>query len=244
VRLADCIVPEWPAPAAVGARAPTRGGGVSSGPYSSLNLGEHVGDASAAVAENRARLTRHLPSSPRWLTQVHGTTVVDAGSLSAPVEADASLTREAGVVCAVMTADCLPVLFCDRRGTVVAAAHAGWRGLAAGVLERTVVAMGAPPAEILAWLGPAIGPRAFEVGEEVREAFVADDAAAVSAFVANDRGRWQADLYALAHRRLAACGVSAVYGGGLCTFTDGARFFSFRRSPVTGRMATLVWLAR
>ncbi|MGE0081259.1 MAG: peptidoglycan editing factor PgeF [Thiohalomonadaceae bacterium] len=240
----ECIFPDWPAPPQVRAAVTTRVGGVSVGPYASLNLGDHVGDDPAAVAENRARLVQALglPSEPRWLKQVHGTCALDAAAAVGGCEADAGFAALPGVVCAVLTADCLPVLFCDRAGTRVAAAHAGWRGLAAGVLERTVDALGAAPADVLAWLGPAIGPQAFEVGEEVRTAFLSQDRGAGTAFRPHGEGRWLADLYALARRRLSRHGVDAVYGGGLCTFSDPARFFSYRRDGVTGRMASLIWL--
>lgn len=220
-----------------------RTGGVSAGPYASLNLGEHVGDARACVAENRARFARlaGLPEAPRWLTQVHGARAIDAGDWMPGVEADAIVARRPGVVCAVLTADCLPVLLADRRARVVGAAHAGWRGLAAGVLEATVRRMGVDPAGVCAWLGPAIGQTAFEVGAEVREAFLVDPAQA-SFFASNARGRWQADLYGLARRRLEACGVTAVTGGGWCTHADPARFFSHRRAAPCGRQATAIWL--
>lgn len=234
------IHPEWPAPARVRAFMTTRHGGVSEGAWASLNLGDHVGDDPRHVAANRARLATHLPALPHWLRQVHGVRVIAAGGTAA--EADAAFTTCPGRVCAVLTADCLPVLLCDRAGSVVAAAHAGWRGLADGVLEATVAAMAVAPGEIFAWLGAAIGPAAFEVGDEVRQAFVARHAVAQGAFVrAGDK--WRADLYALARVRLAAAGVAEVYGGGLCTHSDAENFFSYRRDGVTGRMASLIWLA-
>ncbi len=241
MRMEDCLLPDWPAPARVRALVTTRAGGVSRGPYASMNPADHVGDDPAAVAENRARLRKWLPAEPLWLNQVHGTAVyrVEQGGSR---EADAAVSRTPGAVCAVLTADCLPVLLCDRAGTVVAAAHAGWRGLAAGVIEATVAAMASPAAELLAWLGPAIGPAAFQVGEEVRAAFLAVDPDAAAAFVADGPGKWRADLYDLARRRLARVGVMAVYGGGLCTHSDARRFFSYRRDGPTGRMASLVWL--
>ena len=224
-----------------------RGGGCSPPPWDSGNLGDHVGDAPERVVANRARLRALLPDEPRWLRQVHGTTVVDAAAAlpkaDAP-KADAAFARQPGSVCAVMTADCLPVLFCDRAGSVVAAAHAGWRGLAAGVLEATVAAMGAPPDELLAWFGPAIGPGNFEVGVEVRAAFVERDPAVAGAFRALGDGKWLADIYRLARQRLAGVGVSAVFGGDRCTVGDAGRFFSYRRDGVTGRMATLIWLEK
>jgi YfiH family protein len=237
------IVPDWPAPAHVRAVVTERSGGVSVGRYASLNLGAHVGDTADAVRENRRRLVDgfELSSEPRWLDQVHGTriAVLDADESGS---ADGAVTRRQGVVCAILTADCLPVLLTDCAGTRVGAAHAGWRGLAAGVLPAAVTAMGAPGSELLAWLGPAIGPHAYEVGPEVRAAFLARDPAASGAFTLNARGRWQADLYALARRSLSAAGVTAVFGGGFCTSTDEERFFSHRREAPCGRMASLIWL--
>ena len=242
------IVPDWPVPLKVRALQTTRLGGVSRSPYASLNLGDHVGDDRSAVAANRALLRESLAGGgePVWLEQVHGTRVVDAASLSPgdrPAQADASFSREKGVVCTVMTADCLPVLFCDDVGSVVAAAHAGWRGLLAGVLEETVAAMAVPANTLLAYLGPAIGPHAFEVGDEVRSAFVATDAALAAAFKPALPGKWLADLYLLARLRLAMQGVTRVYGGTFCTHSDADRFFSYRRDGQTGRMASLIWLA-
>lgn len=238
---ADWIVPEWPAPQNVRACVTTRRGGSSVAPYDSFNLGDHVGDAPGAVAQNRERLQQLLGCEPAWMSQVHSSDVVEANT-QARATADASWTATAGVGCAVLTADCLPVLFCNAEGTVVAAAHAGWRGLAGGVLETTVSAMQTPGAALMAWLGPAIGPAAFEVGAEVREAFVSQHAEAVEAFLpSRNPGRFMADIYRLAEIRLAACGVSAVYGGGFCTVTD-PRFYSYRQAAQTGRFASLVWL--
>lgn len=237
--------PQWPAPQNVRALVTTRAGGVSTGPYASLNLGAYVGDDPAALAENRRRLrTRaQLPDEPVWLRQVHGREVVELNADSAPgIEADGAVTGTIGVVCAVLTADCLPVLFCNRTGSRVGVAHAGWRGLASGVLEACVDALGERPEELRAWLGPAIGPSAFEVGDEVLEAFVARHPVAQSAFVPSPSGRWLADLYLLARLRLAACGVSSVFGGGYCTYSDTQRFYSYRRERTSGRMASLVWL--
>ncbi len=237
------IVPGWPAPANVRAASTTRRGGVSRGVFASLNLGEDTGDEPAVVGENRARLRAHLalPREPAWLRQVHGTEVVDAAGGGRA--GDAAVAMHAGAVCAVLTADCLPVALCRDDGRGVGVAHAGWRGLAAGVLEASVRALGSSPGSMLAWLGPAIGPDAFEVGEEVRQAFVAADPAAAAAFRPSPGGRWLADLYALARQRLRACGVGAVFGGGWCTVSDPARFYSYRREGTTGRMATLIWLA-
>lgn len=241
-RPAEWITPDWPAPAGVRALVTTRQGGVSSAPYAGLNLGTHVGDAPEVVACNRRLLAAHLPAEPLWLEQVHGTDVVCADMADVGTRADAALARRHGMVCAVMVADCLPVLLCDARGEVVAAAHAGWRGLAAGVLENAVRTMDVPAAGVLAWLGPAIGPEAFEVGDEVRAAFCAHDAAAAAAFVpGREAGKWMADLFMLARQRLAAAGVRQVFGGGVCTVSDPARFYSYRRDGTTGRFAALVW---
>jgi hypothetical protein len=224
----------------------TRRGGVSVPPWDSFNLGDHVGDDPDHVAANRALLRRHLPAEPHWLKQVHSARVADLDRGDA-LEADAACSRSRGTVCAVLTADCLPVLLCDRAGSVVAAAHAGWRGLAGGVLEASVAAMGVEPREILAWLGPAIGPQAFEVGDEVREAFVARHTEAAAAFtprphVPDAPPKWLADIYQLARVRLNRAGVAAIHGGGRCTFSEPDRFFSYRRDGITGRMAALVWL--
>lgn len=241
----DPILPDWPAPKNVGAAMSTRAGGVSTGAFASLNLGPGADDPSA-VAENRRRLRAALalPAEPGWLKQVHGTRVVHLPVGAAPPEADASYATEPGVVCAVQAADCLPVLFCDDAGTVVAAAHAGWRGLAAGVLEATVRAMAAPPVSLMAWLGAAIGPDSFEVGAEVRDAFVSRDARAAACFApaGSDSGKFRADLYALARQRLASAGVARVFGGGLDTHRDVRRFFSYRRDGRCGRQAALAWL--
>ncbi len=238
------ITPDWPAPPAVRAVSTTRAGGVSLAPYASFNLAEHVGDDPAAVARNRRRLRTRLalPAEPRWLQQVHGCQVAEAAAATPLTPADACIGRRPGEVCAVLTADCLPVLLCDREASVVAAAHAGWRGLAAGVLEASVAALGVAPPRLLAWLGPAIGAEVFEVGDEVRAAFVQHQPQAAAAFRAQPDGRWIADIYRLARLRLQAAGVEAVYGGGLCTYSDPARFYSYRRESTTGRMATLIWL--
>jgi YfiH family protein len=244
------IAPDWPAPPAVSAAFTLRMGGVSAAPFDSLNVGAHVGDAGAAVTENRRRVRARLrlPVEPSWLEQVHGIEVADldaaCGRASAPQRtADAAIARAAGSVCVMQVADCMPVLFAARDGCAVAAAHAGWRGLAAGVLEATVARLAIAPAGLIAWLGPAIGPAHFEVGGEVRAAFLAHDAAAAAAFTANTRGRWQCDLSALARRRLKVAGVSAVFGGRWCTYSDPLRFFSYRRAGQCGRMAALIWLA-
>lgn len=242
---------QWPAPPGIRALQTTRAGGVSPAPYDHLNLGGNTGDDPAHVAANRQRLREHLrlPAEPLWLRQVHGVTVQEAAQRveTAPC-ADAACTTLAGVVCAVLTADCLPVLFCSDDGQWLAAAHAGWRGLAAGVLEATLARAPLPPARLMAWLGAAIGPAHFEVGPDVREAFVQMNAEDATAFAPGSADRWQADLYQLARLRLARAGLSRVYGGGLCTYADAERFYSFRRAchqqaPETGRMATLIWRA-
>ena len=236
---------EWSAPPRVGAAFSWRGGGVSGVPWDSLNLGAHVGDAPAAVAENRRRLAAalSLPADPLWLQQVHGAHVLDmdSGSVSASEPADGAVTRQPGKVLAILVADCMPVLFASEDGQVIGAAHAGWRGLAAGVLEATIAAMNVPAAKLCAWLGPAIGPEHFEVGAEVRAAFVAGNPAAAAGFSANPRGRWQCDLALLARQRLAAAGVQRVTGAALCTASNPLQCFSFRRDGRTGRMAALLW---
>ena len=238
------IAADWPAPKNVRAIATTRVGGVSVGSYASLNFGAHVGDDESAVRENRSllRAALELSRDPLWLDQVHGTAVVEAFPHEAPPTADASFARSPGQVCAVLTADCLPVVFCDRAGTRVAAAHAGWRGLVGGVLTSALSAMDVAPERVLAWLGPAIEQDAFEVGPEVREQFLARSADNEPAFTSNARGRWQADLYDLARHELARLGVTQVFGGGFRCHADRDRFFSYRRDGQTGRLATLVWM--
>jgi YfiH family protein len=240
----EFIAPDWPAPPNVRAVVTTRTGGFSQGPYASFNLAHHVGDDPVAVARNRALLYAHLalPAEPLWLEQVHGTEVVDAARAAPGTKADGAYTDRPGIVLAVLTADCLPVFLCDRAGRRLALLHAGWRGLVAGVIEAGVRALGRPGSEILAWLGPAIGPRAFQVGEDVRRAFLAQDSGASVAFVPEGAGRWRADLYALARRRLEALGVRIIGGGGYCTFAEPERFYSYRRDGVCGRMASLAWL--
>ncbi len=241
------ICPDWPAPARVRAVATTRAGGVSRGAFATLNLGMHVGDEPEAVRENRARLVAALglTAGPLWLHQVHGTTVADAATAAPVPSADAMVADRPGAVCVIMTADCLPVLFCNDAGSVVAAAHAGWRGLAAGVLEATVAALadrGAAAATLMAWIGPAISAPAYEVGADVRSAFLAADPAAAAGFAPNAHGRWQLDLPGLARQRLESLGVGRVFGGDLCTATDPRRYFSHRRDGACGRQATLIWL--
>ena len=248
LRTHDLIAASWPAPSNVHALMTTRRGGVSQGPFGDasdggLNLAMSSGDARDAVLANRARLRAHLPSEPAWLKQVHGVRVVDAGQVGdATVEADASFTDESGVVCAVLVADCMPVLFCNRQGTRVAAAHAGWRGLAAGVLEATLAASGLVPRDTIAWIGPAIGPTRFEVGDDVRVSLIAIDPVYGTAFKRHGKEKWLADLPSLARMRLYACGAADVFESKLCTASDAARFYSYRRDGVTGRMAALIWI--
>jgi hypothetical protein len=242
--MSKLIVPQWPIPSGVGACSSTRIGGVSLSPYDSLNLSAHCGDNPEHVEENR-RLFYHaakMPSKPVWLEQVHGTDVLRlTGGAYASKRADASYSDIPGEVCAVMTADCLPVLFCNKAGTEVAAAHAGWRGLCEGVLEQTIACFKERPENIIAWLGPAIGPMAFEVGPEVREAFVAKDAKAEAAFRPSGE-KYYADIYMLARQRLANAGIEQVSGGDRCTHTEANDFFSYRRDKTTGRMASFIWL--
>ena len=234
---------DWPAPPGVVAGMTLRTGGVSRGAFESLNLGAHVGDDPAAVRENRSRFLEacELPAEPHWLTQVHG----DRALVEPPpgAEADASVSRSAGGACAVLVADCLPVLLASADGGTIAAAHAGWRGLAAGIVENTVTAMDRDPGRLVAWLGPAISAQAFEVGDEVREAFTRRDPDAAEHFVRNDRGRWLADLYGLARLRLARAGVIDVHGGSRCTFGEPNAFFSYRRDGHCGRMAAFIFRA-
>lgn len=242
--MSKLIVPQWPLPQGVAACSSTRIGGISMPPYDSLNLGAHCGDNPEHVEENRKRLfaAGNLPSKPVWLEQVHGKEVLKlTGEPYSSKRADASYSNTPGTVCAVMTADCLPVLFCNRAGTEVAAAHAGWRGLCAGVLEETVACFADKPENIIAWLGPAIGPDAFEVGAEVRAAFMAHDPQADLAFVPR-ADKYLADIYQLACQRLANVGVTHLYGGDRCTFSESETFFSYRRDNTTGRMASFIWL--
>lgn len=243
----DWIEPDWPAPANVHAVTTTRHGGASQPPFDSFNLATHVGDDIQRVLANRRLLSDllDLPAEPAWLDQVHGCDAVEAGRVREECRADAVFSRQPGQVCAVLTADCLPILLCNRAGTEVAAVHAGWRGLAGGVIESVLAGLRSGPAEIIAWLGPAIGPRAFEVGEEVRQAFLEQPChqpQAEQAFKPGRAGRWQADLYQLARQRLAAQGVTGIYGGSRCTFTESGMFYSYRRDGVTGRMASLIWI--
>jgi YfiH family protein len=237
------LEPDWPAPPGVRVISTLREGGVSEGRYASLNLGDHVGDNAERVAENRQRLSRAalLPAKPSWLQQVHGVAVADLDQPDLALPADAAITRQRGRVCAILTADCLPIMLAAVSGDVVAAAHAGWRGLAGGVLESTMKALGLPGEQVQAWLGPAIGVAHFEVGAEVREVFLVGNEAAEAAFQPNARGRFMADLALLARLRLERLGVRRIYGGTECTYADPQRFFSHRRDGATGRQATLIW---
>jgi polyphenol oxidase len=240
------LTPQWPAPAGVQAVFTLRSGGASRPPYDSLNVGLHVGDSADAVRENRARIRKALglPAEPTWLKQVHGIRVLELRK-GEPVSgtADAVLTRCSRQVCAIQVADCLPILIAARDGSAVAAVHGGWRGLAAGAIEGALAKLAIDPRQLIAWLGPAIGPHHFEVGDEVRDAFIAEVDRASSAFTPNERGRWQCDLPRLARLRLAAAGVSSVFGGNWCTYSDPIHFFSYRRDGQCGRMAALIWLA-
>ncbi len=246
LKQSDFIIPDWPAPKNVHALQTNRDGGVSQSPYDRLNLGSHVKDNPLHVAQNRQLLSQYLPSEPVWLNQIHGTQVlnagvVDAADTSCVPDADASFSTRKNIVCVTMTADCLPVLLCDTAGMVVASIHAGWRSLCDGVIEATVAKLPVIPNQIMAWLGPAIGSQAFEVGGEVRAQFIAKEAQAEAAFKAHG-DKWLGDIYLIATQRLNKLGITQIYGGGLCTYTDKEKFFSFRRDGDTGRMATMIWL--
>jgi len=221
----------------------TRSGGVSTGKFASLNLSMRVGDDPQCVASNRAILRACLPAEPAWVKQVHGTAVIEAARAAPDAEADGVVAHHTGMVCAVMTADCLPVLLTDRAGKSVGIAHAGWRGLAGGIVENVVLAMDEPPRDLIAYVGPGIGARCYEVGEDVRKAFVDRDPAAARSFAPRQNGKYLVDLYGLARQRLAAAGVAEVHGGEFCTASE-ERFFSFRRDRTTGRMASLIWLEK
>lgn len=236
------LVPDWPAPARVRAFVTTRAGGVSEGEHASMNLGLSSGDRAEHVERNRAIVRAELPADPRYMRQVHGIDVAEMDAAAGAITADGAVTGRPGTVATVLTADCMPLLLATRAGTRVCAVHAGWRGMAAGVIESAIDAMGVEGAEILAWMGPTIGPDAFEVGPEVREAFVARDARAAEAFRAHAPGKFKADLYRLARQRLAARGVHAVHGGGFCTFHERDRFFSYRRVQQSGRMGAFIWV--
>ncbi len=238
------IRPDWPAPDNVHALVTLRTGGYSSGPYTSFNLAAHTEDDAGRVLRNRKLLREHfsLPAEPVWLQQVHSNRIVYADTDNIGARADGSWTDTTANVCVVMTADCLPVLICDHSGSKVAAAHAGWRGLHAGVITNAVSMLKTDPGELMVWLGPAIGPRAFEVGPEVIRAFTADNSENISAFSQKDDQHWLCDLYRLARIELSSLGITSVFGGNECTYTDEERFFSYRRDGCTGRMASLIWL--
>ncbi len=242
----EWIFPAWDAPDNIRAIMTTRQGGVSLKPFDSMNLGDHVEDNSEHVAQNRAKLKEllDLPKQPLWLTQVHGLTIANADiQQDNKIEADAVNAFKRGSVCAVMTADCLPVLFCNRQGTAIAAAHAGWRGLYAGILEQTVKSLNCPAPDIMAWFGAAISAEYFEVGEEVRAAFIAVQNEAANAFTpSKNAGKWLADIYLLARLRLQALGVTRISGGNRCTYKEKEYFYSYRRESKTGRMASLIWI--
>ncbi len=235
------LQPDWPAPTNVHAATTLRTGGVSMGEYASLNPATHVGDNPDAVSRNRQiiKTMLDLPSEPVWLNQTHSSRAVKAGTTGASAQADASYTDQSGVACVAMTADCLPLLVCSADGTEVAAIHAGWRGLLDGVIDNTITAL--QNKDLLVWLGPAIGPERFEVGDEVRTAYAAKSAEYASAFKQEGQGKWLADIYRLARINLAALGVSKIYGGGFCTVIEHEKFYSYRRDKVTGRMATFIW---
>lgn len=239
------IKPDWPAPTQIKAFTTTRIGGFSSAPYNTLNLGKDVGDDLINVEKNRALLQKQLqlPSEPLWLKQTHGIDVVQAESQHPYVNADASFTLQKNIVCTVQTADCLPILICDRAATCVAAIHAGWKGLVAGIIEATIKTIKIPGKELLVWLGPAIGPQTFEVGRDVYEKFTLHDSNATAGFKQINTEKWLANIYLLATQRLHACGVDAIYGGNFCTYTDKENFFSYRRDKTTGRMNTLIWIS-
>ena len=237
------ISPEWPVPLNVKAIITTRKGGISQNNYASFNIAQHVEDNPEHVLSNRSKLRKLLPSEPVWLSQVHGNRVIQANpNTSQNIEADATVTHQPNVVLSIQTADCLPVLLCNQQGTVIGACHAGWRGLANDIIENTIREMQCAPETIIAYLGPAIGSEKFEVGEEVKQVFVNKHSLAASAFVQASATKWLADIYGLAKIRLSAMGVNNIYGGNFCTFTDEARFFSYRRDKQTGRMASLIWL--
>jgi len=237
------IEPDWPAPLLVQAFTTTRQSGFSVGAYASFNLGLHVDDDPQHVEQNRSLLLKacHLPNEPIWLNQTHSATVVNAENLTTN-SADAIYSFKPNLVCAILTADCLPILLCDKNATCVAAIHAGWRGLAAGIIENTIAALNIPTANIMAWLGPAISAKNYEVGAEVREQFLAHDKNAELAFNPDENQKWQMDIYALAKQRLNQCDVQQIYGGNYCTYQQNDLFYSHRRDKISGRIASLIWL--
>ncbi len=245
VMVDSILTVDWPAPKHIKAITTTRFGGQSMAPYDSLNFGDHVGDDLALVKSNRQTLikTALLPEEPLWLKQTHSVQVIDAHQWQPDIEADAIISESANKICVVMTADCLPILMTDSSGTQVAAVHAGWRGLEAGIIENTLAKFKKPSSDIMVWLGPAIGSQAFEVGPEVKAAFVANNSIAEAAFTPSAANRFLADIFLLAKQRLSAQGVTAIYGGDHCTYREKERFFSYRRDGITGRMASLIWIA-
>lgn len=238
------IIPDWPAPETVKALSTTRSGGFSLSPYNSLNLGTHVDDEPNTVIKNRDYLVdaAQLPASPRWLNQIHSTRIINSTDWQFDIDADAMISQQENHICTIMTADCLPLLLCNKQGDIVAAIHAGWRGLAAGIIEKTIAEFRCNPQDILVWLGPAIGPNQFEVGVDVYQTFTEHSAKAAQAFQQVDVSHYLADIYLLARQRLIALGVSAIFGGDLCTVSDKQRFFSYRRDQITGRMASMIWI--
>jgi YfiH family protein len=241
----DFIFPHWPAPSNIKAISTTRYGGISLSPYEHLNLGDHVGDEPHVVEQNRQHLVQSakLPEQPRWLEQVHGTTVVNSQHWHKNTQADAIFSQHTGHVCTVMTADCLPILVCNQQGDTIAAIHAGWRGLAAGIIEKTLQKFSCDTSEIMVWLGPAIGPTQFEIGPEVYELFIANDPNDKEAFKIKDPQHYLADIYLLARQRLEQYNVHHIYGGDFCTVSEKERFFSYRRDGITGRMASIIWIS-
>jgi len=239
------LFPDWPAPDTIKALSTTRQGGFSLPPYNCFNLGTHVGDEPNTVIKNRDYLvnTAHLPEPPRWLNQIHGTRVINSNKWQLNIDADAIVSQQNNHICTIMTADCLPLLLCNKQGDTVAAIHAGWRGLAAGIIEKTIVEFSCAPQDILVWLGPAIGPNQFEVGTDVYQTFTQYSTKAMQAFQQTDATHYLANIYLLARQRLTALGVSAIFGGDLCTTSDKQHFFSYRRDDITGRMASMIWIS-
>tara|TARA_B100000686_G_scaffold352622_1_gene455277 strand:+ start:2042 stop:2779 length:738 start_codon:yes stop_codon:yes gene_type:complete len=241
------ITPNWPAPANIQALFTTRIGGISQGPYESFNLGAHVGDKISAVNHNRSKLFESLPSEPKWLNQIHGSKPIWVDKHTNSFKGDAALSKTKNIVCAVLTADCLPIFLCDETGTVVGIAHAGWRGLISGVIEKTIAEMRKECSYIIAYLGPAIGPNYFEIGEEVRNSFIKQDKISTSAFIprsGSNKRKWLANIFLLAHQRLIKAGVTKIYSHEECTYSNSDKFFSYRRDGNTGRMAGLIWLTK
>lgn len=239
------IIPDWPAPDRIKALSTTRQGGFSLPPYDGFNLGTHVGDEPKTVIKNRDYLVdvAQLPESPRWLNQIHGTRVINSNDWQLDIDADAIFSQQNNHICTIMTADCLPLLLCNKQGDTVAAIHAGWRGLAAGIIEKTIAEFRCSPQDILVWLGPAIGPNQFEVGTDVYQNFTQHSAKASQAFQQTDAAHYLADIYLLARQRLTALGITAIFGGDLCTASDKQHFFSYRRDNITGRMASMIWIS-